>query len=132
MIYIKLFVNMVDRITIFEHFHIFEQYCVIVFFAQKKPQKFRQKTFGVTSIIPIYSFCRYYSVLLLGLEYILAKSTKWTCPLFGNILPACACSNAILGVALRWIIDIVTRCANVLFHNVKFLMLWTIPYIYYK
>jgi hypothetical protein len=59
--------------------------------------------------------------LLLYLEDILAETTEWACPIFWNILPCCASCYAILRISYLGVINIVTCCANVLFHNLNIL-----------
>jgi hypothetical protein len=64
--------------------------------------------------------------LLLHLEDILAEAAERTGPVLSYILPRCACGNAILGITHLRVINIVTCCANILFHILKILRFYLI------
>ena len=57
--------------------------------------------------------------LLLLLEDVCAKAAKRASPILGKFLKGSTCGDAILGITYLGVINIVTCCANILFHTLN-------------
>ena len=58
--------------------------------------------------------------LLVGAEILFSYTADGAYPVIGKVFESCAGGDAIVGVALSWVIYIPASVANVL-HNLKFL-----------